>query len=115
MGFDLNYVPETNFDVVTTILDNPTYDIVLQDSFEFKGSSYWTLGLCLGLSYQWSDAVVINMTVFHEQALSASEGVNILNVQLPPPTPPDLIPPLSTTTSVDSRGWIGFLSVSWGF
>jgi hypothetical protein len=118
LGFDLNYIPETNFDVVATILDVPPSDsfpaLVLQDSFEFKGSSYWTLGLCLGLSYQWSDSVVMHLTVFHEEALSLSEGVNTLNVQFPPEIPL-VIPPLSTTTSVDSRGWIGFLSVSWGF
>jgi hypothetical protein len=115
IGLDLNYIPETNFDVVATIIDNPDTGMLLQDSFEFTGSPYWTLGLCLGLSYQWSDDVVVHLTVFHETALTESESVNSLDVQLPPPSPPDLIPPLQTTTTVDAGGWIGFLSVSWGF
>ena len=115
VGFDLNYIPQTNFDVEATILDNPATGVKLQDSFEFQGSDYWTLGLCLGLSYQWSDDLVVNFTLFHETALSASESLNSLEVQLPPPSPPDLIPPLATTTTVDAGGWIGFLSLSWGF
>lgn len=115
VGFDLSYIPATNFDVKATILDNPATDVQLQDSFEFKGSPYWTLGLCLGLSYQWSDELVVNFTVFHETALNDSESLNSLDVQLPPPSPPDLIPPLATTTTVDAGGWIGFLTLSWGF
>ena len=115
VGADLNYIPATNFDVVTTILDNPATGVSLQDSFEFKGSDYWTIGLCMGLSYQWSDELVVSFTLFHETALNESLSLNTINVQLPPPSPPDLVPPLSSTTTVDAGGWIGFLTLSWGF
>lgn len=103
VGLDLNYVPETNFDVVATLNE------AIQIPFEFTGSSYWTVGLTLGLSYQWSDNVVVHLTASHETALSPSEDVSYLDI---PDAPID---PLATTTTVDTQGWIGFLSVSWGF
>ena len=106
VGLDLNYIPDTDFDVVATLNDS------IQIPFEFSGSPYWTVGLCLGLSFQWSDNVVVHLTAFHETALSKSEDVNYLEI---PGIPPGVIPPLETKTTVDAQGWIGFLSVSWGF
>jgi len=106
VGIDLSFVPETNFDVLAQLNDD------LAIPFEFTGSSYWTIGPCVGLSYQWEDDLVVHLTVFYEKALSVSEDLVFLAI---PGVDPDFVPPFPTTTTVDAAGVIGFLSVSWGF
>ena len=106
VGLDLSYIPSTKFDVLARLNDS------IEIPFKFSGSEYWTANLAAGLSYQWSDEVVVHFTVFHETALSASEDQTTLAI---PGVDPDLFPPYPTETTVDAGGWIGFLSVSWGF
>ena len=106
LGLDLNYIPETNFDLLANLNDT------ISVGSEFKGSSYWTVGLCLGLSYQWTDDITVHLTAFYEKALSLSEDVVYLAI---PGVDPDFVPPFPTETSVDAEGLIGFLSINWGF
>lgn len=106
VGMDLSYVPNTKFDVLARLND------AIEIPFEFSGSAYWTANLAAGLSYQWSDEVVVHFTLFHETALSESSDLTTLAI---PGVDPDLIPPYPTKTTVEAGGWIGFVSVSWGF
>ena len=106
LGIDLNYIPETNFDLLANLNDTISIDS------EFKGSAYWTLGLCLGLSYQWTEDITVHFTAFYEKGLSPSEDVVYLPI---PGVDPSFIPPYPTNTSVDAEGLIGFLSLNWGF
>ena len=101
---DLAYVPSTKFDVAARLND----DIEPVET-EFSGSAYWTANLAAGLSYQWNDDVVVHFTLFHETALSESED------DMSIPIGGSTIPPAPTSTTVEAGGWIGFLSVSWGF
>ena len=106
VGLDLNYIPDTDFDLVANLNDAINVDS------EFRGSAYWTLGLCLGLSYQWTDDITVHFTAFYEKGLSMAEDVVYLAI---PGVDPDFVPPFPTDTSVDAEGLIGFLSVNWGF
>lgn len=106
VGLDLNYIPTTDFDVLARLND------FIEIPFAFSGSAYWTVGLGFGLSYQWSDEVVVHLTAFHETALSESRDFTFLAI---PGVDPEFLPPFPTETTVKPQGWIGFLSVSWGF
>jgi hypothetical protein len=106
VGLDLNFIPGTKFDVLARLNDS------IEIPFEFSGSEYWSLGLALGLSYQWSDDIVVHLTVSHETALNESMDTTHLAI---PGVDPDFVPPYPTTTTVEPSGFIGFMSVSWGF
>lgn len=106
IGLDFSYIPSTEFDVLARLNDS------IEIPFEFSGSEYWTANLAFGLSYQWSDEVVVHLTAFYETALSVSRDVTFLAI---PGVDPDFVPPFPTETTVEPMGWIGFLSVSWGF
>lgn len=112
----LAYIPKVEFDMTTRLeFDPPLNDAVL--IAPYSGSDYWSLGAGAGLSYQFSQEVLVSWGFFYEWPLGLSKGrsTSELTQATGNSFVDDILDGLQYDVEIEPEGWIAFFNIAYAF
>jgi hypothetical protein len=112
----LTHIPTVKFDMTTRLeFDPPLNDAVMVAPY--SGSDYWSLGAGGGLTYQFTDSLLLSWGFFYEWPLGTSEGRS--KSELVEATGNEfvdnLLDGLEYDVEIKPQGWIAYLNLSYAF